>query len=258
MSQSTIRSEISPRGVATVVLSRPEQLNAFNQQMLGEMAALLPALAADPSVRVLVLRGAGRHFSSGADMARPAGGEAEVKHTGFVDIFVALETFPKPTIAVVQGACVGGAAAVAACCDLVLATDAAVFSIPEVRIGVAPIGVAPVLVRAMGLKRYRRLALSGERIAAAEAVRNGLAHEVCGADAIEAVLDARVDAFLHGAPGAMADLKAHLQLAYPAMLDELKAAKAHHARVDTFKSPEALEGVAAFKAKRKPSWYPPQ
>ncbi len=257
MTPTTFKYEVSPRGVATLTLDRPDRLNAFNQQMLGELLAQIATIARNEKVRVLVLRAAGKHFSSGADMERPSGGENEVRHASFVDLFEALDQLGKPTIAVVQGACVGGAAAVAASCDVVIAADSAFFSIPEVRIGVAPIGVTPILVRAMGLRNYRRYALSGERIPAREAQRLGLADEVYASDAIDARVTELGDAFLHGAPGALATLKAHLQHAYPQTKTDLTAAKAHHAKVDSFKSPEALEGVAAFKAKRKPSWYPP-
>jgi methylglutaconyl-CoA hydratase len=258
MSTSTIRTAVSPRGVATVTLDRPESLNAFNQDMLEEMQAHLGRLAADPLVRVLVLRATGKHFSAGADMARPEHGGREVEHTGFIDLFVAFETFPRPTVAVVHGACVGGAAGLVACCDLVLATDGAFFSIPEVRIGVSPVGITPVLVRAMGLRNYRRHALTGDRFGAAQALGDGLVHAVHPAEEIDSALEATIDSLLLGAPGAQTSLKAHLRQAYPGLLDELAAAHRHHGSVDTFQTSEALEGVAAFMERRKPAWYPPR
>ena len=259
MAFTTMRTETSRRGIATVTLDRPGKLNAFDQTMLDELATHVRQLAADAGVRVLVLRAAGKHFSSGADMVRPKEeSQRNMAKTGFVDLFLTIESFPKPSIAVVQGACVGGAVALVACCDLVLAADNAFFSIPEVRIGVAPIGVTPVLVRAIGLRNYRRHALSGERFSAAHAQRNGLVDEVHAAERLDGAVEAAAEAFLLGAPGALSDLKEHLLRAYPALIDELKAAQARHARVDSFKSPEALEGVAAFKARRKPAWYPPR
>lgn len=257
MSPNSIRSEISARGVATITLDRPDKLNAFNQAMLGELLTRLPELDADKRVRVIVLRAAGKHFSAGADMAKPVAGESEVKHYGFVDVFIAVEMLSKPSVAVVQGACVGGATALVACFDLVLAEEAATFSIPEVRIGVAPVGVTPALVRAMGLRNYRRLALSGERFTASEARRCGLVDELHPAGHLEPAIDKAVDGFLLGGPAALAGLKAHLRRTYPEIIDELTAARTHHAGTDTFKTPEAIEGVAAFMARRKPSWYPP-
>ena len=256
MSFETIHSAISPRGVATVTLNRPERGNAFNHTMMDELDRHLAELGTRPNVRVIVLRAAGRHFSAGADVDKPATAAAAVHHAGFVDLFLTLDQVPKPMIAVVQGACVGGAAALVACCDVVLAEDGAFFSIPEVRLGVTPVGVTPVLVRAIGQRNYRRYALSGERFQAAEAVRIGLAHELVSPAATDKRLDEVTDAFLLSAPGAVAGLKAHLREAYPEFLRDMNRAREHHAKVDTFRSPEAIEGVAAFKQKRKPSWYP--
>lgn len=258
MQLTTIRLTHSPRGVATLTLDRPASLNAFDQVMLDELTEALRVLDGDPAVRVVVLRAAGRHFSSGADLSPPAAAEAGVRHTGFIDVFMLLERFTKPSIAVVQGACVGGAAALVACCDMILAEDTAFFSLPQIRSGVAPVGVAPVLIRAMGLRTYRRMALSGARLPAADAIRSGLVDEVHAAGEMEPALDAAIEAFLLGAPGAQAELKRHLNRAYPGIMDELAAAHAHHAGIDTFGTPEALEGVAAFRESRKPSWYPPR
>lgn len=253
----TIITEISPRGVATMTLDRPANFNAFNQQMLGEFLETLNRLAGDASVRVVVLRANGKHFSAGADVSPPKEGQGEVKHTGFIETFIALDDFPKPTIAVVHGACAGGSAALSSCCDVVLATETAFFSIPEVRIGFAPIGVTPTLMRAMGYRAYRRFAMSGERIPAAEAKLVGLADEVVAEAAIESRLSAWIDAFMHGAPTAHAEFKAHLAQAYPAIRAEMQRAHDHHVRNGTFKSPEAREGVASLMERRKPSWYRP-
>ena len=176
-----------------------------------------------------------------------------MKHFALVDILAAVDTLPKPTIAVVHGGAVGGGAAFAACCDVALATEGAFFSIPEVRVGMAPLGVTPFLIRAMGHRSFRRYGLSGERIAPAEALRIGLAHEVCSAEKLEETLAAIADALLHGAPGAIRELKADMdRFASPPVADILARRKPH----DPTNSEEAREGIASFKEKRKPSWYP--
>lgn len=253
---STLEFSVSSRGVATVVLSRPAQLNAFNQAMLDELTAVVSQCSKDAAVRILVLRAAGKHFSAGAEMARPP--EPEVKHTAFIDLFLAVIDFPKPSIALVQGACVGGSAALAACFDLLIAHEDAFFSIPQVRAGVAPVGVTPVLVRAMGQDAYKRHALAGDRFDAAVAKRYGMVHQIGTADRVETVLQTAVENFLLGAPSAQQDVKAFLARTYPSLRQELLAAREHHARFDSFATPEALEGIAAFKEGRKPSWYPPK
>jgi methylglutaconyl-CoA hydratase len=250
----TIAIEISARRIATVMLNRPERGNAFDQVMLDELGQALAALAADEAARIVVLRGSGRHFCTGADLAgRAAAAPAPAAaHASLRDVLAALDALPKPTLALVHGAAVGGGAAFAACCDAVIATEDAFFSIPEVRVGMPPLGVAPFLVRAIGHRQFRRYGLSGERIAAAEALRLGLAHQVCAADALEATFAGIADAFLHGAPGAIRTLKsAAAQYASPVLAEALATQAPHDS-----KTPEAQEGIASFREKRKPSWYP--
>jgi len=246
--------EISPRRIATITFNRPERGNAFDQIMLDELAEQFAALGADEAVRIVVLRGSGRHFCTGADLASRAADAPAVQpaKASLRDVLVALDTLPKPTVALVHGAAIGGGAAFAACCDVVIAADTAVFSIPEVRVGMAPMGVMPFLIRAMGHRSFRRYGLSGERIAAAEALRLGLAHAVCEAASLDDTLARIADELLHGAPGALRALKrAAAEFASPTLATILANRPAHDP-----KSPEALEGIASFREKRKPRWYP--
>jgi methylglutaconyl-CoA hydratase len=250
----TITVEVSPRRIATVTLNRPDRGNAFDQTMLDELAQQFAALGADDGVRIVVLRGSGRHFCTGADLAAraPDAQAAPAKRASLRDVLIAIETLPKPTVAVVHGGAVGGGAAFAACCDVALATEAAFFSIPEVRVGMAPMGVMPFLIRAMGHRSFRRYGLSGERIAAVEALRLGLAHVVCEAASLDDTLARIADELLHGEPGAVRALKrAAAEFAAPTLAAILANRPAHDP-----KTPEALEGIASFREKRKPRWYP--
>lgn len=256
MTFQTITVEVSVRRIATVLLNRPERGNAFDQRMLDELGQAFATLAADEAARIVVLRGSGRHFCTGADLARAAAPAhppaVAAAQFSLRDVLASLDALPKPTLAVVHGAAVGGGAAFAACCDAVIAADSAFFSIPEVRVGMPPLGVAPFLVRAIGHRQFRRYGLSGERIGAAEALRLGLAHEVCGADALDATLERMADEFLLAAPGAVRTLKnAAAQYASPTLSAILANQPLHDP-----KTPEALEGIASFREKRKPSWYP--
>jgi methylglutaconyl-CoA hydratase len=258
----TISVEVSARRIATVLMNRPERGNAFDQIMLDELGQAFAALAADEDTRIVVLRGSGRHFCTGADLAARAAAapahplEAAPAHVSLRDVLASLDALPKPTLAVVHGAAVGGGAAFAACCDAVIAADNAFFSIPEVRVGIPPLGVAPFLVRAIGHRNFRRYGLSGERITAAEALRLGLAHQVCAVDALDETLARIADEFLHGAPGAVSALKsAAAQYASPSLSAVLAGQPAHDQKHDP-RTPEALEGIASFREKRKPRWYP--
>jgi methylglutaconyl-CoA hydratase len=246
--------DVSPRRIATITLNRPERGNAFDQMMLDELARQLVTFGADDNVRIVMLRGAGRHFCTGADLASRTGDAPPTAQppVSLRDVLLALDMLPKPTIAVVHGAAVGGGAGFVACCDVAIATDAAFFSIPEVRVGMPPLGVMPFLVRAMGHRNFRRYGLSGERIKAAEALRLGLVHELCDAASLEETVARIADELLHGAPGAIATLK---EASAPFASPPLPAILAHRAPHNP-KSPEAIEGIASFREKRKPSWYP--
>jgi methylglutaconyl-CoA hydratase len=258
MTLQTISVEVSARAVATVLLNRPDRGNAFDQRMLDELAEQFAALEADERARIIVLRGSGRHFCTGADLAARTGdagaasGKASKPPVALRDILVALDTLPKPTIAALQGGAIGGGAAFVACCDIAIATEAAFCSIPEVRVGMAPLGVMPFLIRAMGHRGFRRYSLSGERIDAAEALRLGLVHQVCEAAALEDTLARICDELLHGAPGAIAALKAAAAEFASPSLSAVKTWRPPHDAGST----ESSEGVASFREKRKPKWYP--
>jgi methylglutaconyl-CoA hydratase len=254
LSLQTIALDQSPRRVATVTLNRPDRGNAFDQTMLDELGATFKALAADDFARVVVLRGAGKHFCTGADLtSRGPGSPVQPAKYSLRDVLAALDSLPKPTVAVVHGGAIGGGTGLVACCDVAIATPAAFFSIPEVRVGMAPMGVMPFLIRAMGHRAFRRYGLSGERIPAPDALRLGLVHEVCDALMLEATLARIADDLLLGAPHASAALKAAAARYASPNLDEILA---HGQPPHDPKSEEAREGIAAFREKRKPGWYP--
>jgi methylglutaconyl-CoA hydratase len=262
----TISLAISSRGIATILLNRPERGNAFNRTMLAELDLVFVKLAADDGTRIVVLRGNGKHFCAGADLAdreNPAdhasaegGAPAGPSSAGpsLASVLEAIDRLPKPTVVVIHGGAIGGGAAIAACCDIVLATEGAFFSIPEVRVGMAPVRLAPLFIRAMGLRQFRRYGISGERIDAAEALRIGMAHKLCMADELDRAIAEIADELLHGAPGAIRTLKlACAGFAMSPWSAEVATASAKH---ELERAPETAEGIASFREKRKPSWYP--
>lgn len=252
---------LDARGIATATLNKPELGNAYDEDLLAALIAGLQRLAPDPAVRALVLRGAGRHFQAGADinwLGRAADYGPERNFAASMATTRAcqlLNEFPKPTIAVIHGACFGGGAGMVCCVDVALATPAAIFGLTEVRVGVAPTPISTHMVNAMGLRHTRRYALTGERFDAAEALRIGLVHEVVATETIEARLADILDAVLLGAPGAIAMTKDSFLGANGLKLDERQMTLLAHESWTQRHSAEAHEGTAAFREKRKPGWY---
>jgi methylglutaconyl-CoA hydratase len=262
MSETTVRVEIDRRGVATVWLSRPEKNNAYNAQMIAELTAGARALATDDAVRIVVLRGEGRHFQAGADLGwinslrdlSPEDSIAVSRHT--TDAVYGLMALPKPVVALIHGGCFGGGAGMAAACDIVIADETAMFSITEARWGLTALPIVPQLLSRIGPGRLRRYSLTCERFDARRAFEIGLVDEVCAPGALDETAAPILDALLYCPPGSLADSKA-AALKYAGLNftdDELAALARPHGlkRLDN----EAGEGLASFLEKRKPTWYP--
>jgi methylglutaconyl-CoA hydratase len=245
------------RGVATLTLNRPEKGNAYNQAVLDALLAEISALGADPAVRVIVLRASGKHFSVGAEIgaAEPA---KEGPRVTIPALCAALDAVPKPTVALVHGACIGGGVALVSCCDVVLAAREAFFALPEVRLGFAPGPLIPIFLRAIEARSLRRYLISGERFTADEAMRVGLVHQLHDSEAAEAALTRLVDELLLAGPNAAAQAKrVLLRFTQASPSPELLAELQREFEIG-FRSPEAAEGRAAFREKRKPRWVRPE
>jgi methylglutaconyl-CoA hydratase len=245
---------IDRRGIATLTLNRPEKGNSYSFAMLDALRDEVTRLGADPAVRALVLRGSGKHFSAGAEIGEPAAKGRP--RTSIAALCLELDAVAKPTIALVQGACIGGAVALISCCDMVVAAQNAFFSLPEVRLGFAPASLIPFFLRAIDARALRRYLLSGERFAADEALRIGLVHQLCTPDAGDAALAGLIDEVLMAGPNALVQAKGLLRRLTqtpisPELMAELQAEFDRRAH-----SPEAAEGRASFREKRKPKWYP--
>ena len=252
---------VDARGIATVTLNRPQVGNAYNAALLTGLVEGMERLRADPAVRAVVIRGAGRHFAAGADInwltevaeyPPERAFEASLLTTRAMRM---LNEFPRPTLALVQGAAFGGGCGIVCCVDVALAGPEAIFGLTEVRVGVAPTPISTHMVHAMGFRQARRYAVTGERFDAAEAMRIGLVHEVVPADRIEARLAAVLEEVLLAAPGAAAVTKASMLGANGLTLDrramESLAQEGWMQRAST----EGREGLAAFRAKRRPAWF---
>ena len=249
-------------GVAQISMARPAVFNAFDEVMIGELDAAFAQLVEDAEVRVIVLAGVGKHFSAGADLqwmqrASAASREWNLQDARrFAAMLSRIEAAPKPTIARVQGAALGGGVGLVCACDIAIAADNTSFSVSEARFGILPAVIGPYLTNAVGKRQAKRLALSTERIGAAEALAMGLVQKVVALDALDAAVDEAVAALLAGGPGAQREIKqlfAQLDVG-PITPEKIELTAQTISRVRG--SDEAREGFAAFLGKRPASWIP--
>jgi methylglutaconyl-CoA hydratase len=244
--------ERGARGVVTLTLNRPEKSNALDTQSVDLLADAIAVVDRDPSARVFALRAAGKNFCGGADVSSAADSWSKPGRT-IVDICMLLDNLSKPVVAIIQGACIGGGLALAASCDVVLATPDAFFAIPEVRLGVAPGPLTLFFMQAIPPRALRRYLISGERISAERALSFGLVHEIAALDQIDLAFGHLIEALLQGAPAAVADAKRILrEQSRPQIERTLSEMDADFRRRQS--SPEALEGLASFREKRPPRW----
>lgn len=259
----TLHIAVDARGVARLTMMRPEVFNAFNEAMIAELSQAMDHLVADPHVRLVVLAGAGKAFSAGADLQwmKRASEASEAENLEdarrFAGMLQRIAECPKPTLARVQGAALGGGVGLACACDMAVAAEVATFSVSEARMGILPAVIGPHLVNAVGLREARRLALTASRIDAAEAQRVGLVQRVVPLEGLDAAVDAVLAELLACGPAAQAEIKQlYARLAPgPVTADVRELTAQTIARVRT--TPEAREGFDAFLAKRPPNWNAP-
>ncbi len=243
-------------GVAQVTMARPAVFNAFDEAMIAELDAAFAQLADDDGVRVIVLAGEGRHFSAGADLqwmqrASAASREWNLEDARrFAAMLARIESCPKPTVARVQGAALGGGVGLVCACDIAVAADGATFSVSEAKFGILPAVIGPHVVNAVGRRQARRLALTTARIGAAEAMAIGLVQRVVAAEALDVAVDATVAELLAGGPNAQREIKQlFAQLEVGPVTEDVRELTAQTiSRVRS--TDEAREGFAAFLGTR--------
>lgn len=248
-------------GVATITLNRPDTHNAFDEYVIAALSGKLDVLRLEKSVHVLVLRGAGKSFSAGADlnwMKRAAGFTEEQNKSdalALAEMLHKLYSLPVVTIACVQGAAMGGGLGLSSCCDIVIADKDALFALSEVKLGLIPATIAPYVLRAMGERHARRYFQTGERFSGQRAYEIGFVHEVVsGADEMESCLGGILKAVSANGPHAMKEAKKLcLDLAGERLTPELMNDTASRI-ARTRAGMEAKEGLSAFLDKRKAEW----
>lgn len=255
----TVSIDRDARGVATLTLNRPEKHNAMSGEMLLEIKAATEELAADDTVRVVVLTGAGKSFCAGGDLgwmqkqmqadAATRAAEARV----LAETLQLLNTLPKPLIGAIQGNAFGGGIGMASVCDVAIGADHLKMGLTETKLGLIPATIGPYVVARMGEARARRVFMSARLFGAAEAVELGLLARVVPAADLASAVEAEVVPYLSVAPGAVAAAKKLTRDLGPRLDDEVIDMTVR-ALVDRWEGDEAAEGISAFFDKRKPRW----
>ncbi|MBV9567749.1 MAG: enoyl-CoA hydratase/isomerase family protein, partial [Hyphomicrobiales bacterium] len=251
---------IDEHGVASVVLNRPEVNNAYDGGLVDGLLRATDALKDVSDLRLIVIRGNGRHFQAGADLkwidavAKSSQEENIRASRATAEAVRRLNLSSVPTLALVQGGCFGGGTGIIAACDVVIAADNAMFSISEVRWGLTAAIILPQLIQGIGLRQLRRYALTGERFGAEEARRIGLVHEVVPLSDLEGAGTRMIGHFLENGPCAIGETKMlALELA-GTKADDKTFSRLIESHAAKRQSKEASEGLASFAEKRSARW----
>lgn len=252
---------VTPAGAAIVTLNRPDKHNAFNADVIARLSDIFETLRANEQVRIVFLRGAGKSFSAGADLewmkaAADWTHEDNVQDAmGLAHMLKRLYQLPQTTVALVQGAAMGGGAGLMAACDIAVAVKDAKIRFSEVRLGLTPATISPFVVRAIGPRWARALFATGEGFDGAYAEKIGLAqYTVESADELDDMMEHLAQLAFHTAPGAVRAAKDLVDDVFGKEIDEHLLHRCAKNIADRRASEEGREGLAAFLEKRKPYW----
>lgn len=259
--KTIVISKKNREAVLWITLNRPEVHNAFNSEAILELTDVFDRVKADDSVRVVVLTGEGKSFCAGADInwmreiVRYSFDQNLEESLQLAEVLYKIYMLPKPTIAMVNGAAIGGGTGFLSVCDIAIAAEEAKFGLSEVKIGLVPAAISPYVVRKIGESKAREYFLTGHRISAQKALEIGLINEVVPKNKLEGRVEELIEQFLASGPEAIASCK-ELILNVPRM--SLEEVKAYTARMiaNLRISEEGQEGMSAFLEKRKPRWTP--
>jgi methylglutaconyl-CoA hydratase len=247
------------QSVEYLTLNRPDVRNAFNEDVIAELTAWAHAAAEDVQLRVVVLTGAGKVFSAGADanwMAKMVGysHDENVRDASLMaEMFLALNTIPAAVIGRIHGAALGGGAGLTAICDIAVAEESAVFGFTETKLGILPAVISPYVLPKIGPSAARELFLTGMRFSATRAKEIGLVHAVVPAGGLDGAVESYVSELLTASPTGVAASKALISQVWGHSPREAMAVTAN-AIASQRVSAEGQDGLRAFLEKRQPRW----
>lgn len=245
--------------VAKINLARPEVHNAFNEVMIAELTEIFSRISQDDSARAVVLTGNGDSFCAGADLnwmrdminfSYQQNLEDSLK---LAELFYLMYSLPKPIIARVNGAAIGGGTGLVAVCDIAIAAEKARFSLSEVKLGLVPACISPYVIRKVGEGRCREFFLTGERLTANRAMELGLVNQVVPLEGLDQAVEEKVHQLISSGPKAIAMCKELLKNVPGMSFDEAKTYTAEMIASMRI-GDEGQEGMNAFLEKRKPKW----
>jgi methylglutaconyl-CoA hydratase len=264
MSYQTLKVSLDSRGVLSVALNRPEVRNAFNEEVMDDLAKAFGTEAVRKEVRAVVLRGEGPTFCAGGDLnwmkkAVDFSYEDNLQDTRkLAHLFATLNECPKPVVGAIHGAAIGGGVGLVSICDIVIATAQTQFSLSEVRLGIVPACIGPFVIAKIGASHARGLFMSAERFQSQKAKEVGLVHEIVADQTeLDSTVNRVVSNILQCGPNAMAVAKRLvLDLSWPERRAQFPDCLEYVAKTlaDLRISSEGQEGVRAFLEKRKPTW----
>jgi len=261
MNFETISVEVDRRGVAMLTLSRHAQHNAISGLMMRELTAAAGLLSEDRAVRVVVLTGEGESFCAGGDLTWmkeqvAASREERIAEARRLALMLkGLRDLPKPLVGRVNGQAYGGGIGLISVCDAVIAVEGARFGLTETRLGLIPATISPYVIARIGPSATLRLATSARLFDAAAAREIGLVTAVVAPEALDTALEAEIAPYFATAPEAVGAVKALVHALGPPIDDAVIEATLMQL-ADTWETPQAAEGIAAFLEKRKPAWAP--
>lgn len=243
-------------------LNKPERHNAFDMHMITTLHETILTLGKNKFVRVILLSGQGPSFCAGGDLAwmKSAANQTKMQNQKdaqrLADMLYALKKAPKPTVALVHGAVMGGGTGLAAACDIVIAAKDAIFSFSEVRLGLIPATIAPYVLSAIGARHASRYFLTGEKFNATKAQEMGLVHQIVStSDELQPFAHTLLHAtLLQCGPKAVVEAKKLILDLNNRSISSALGRRTAKIIAKIRATPEAREGMTAFLEKRPPRW----
>lgn len=253
-------TQVNDTGIMTITMNRPEVHNSFDEAQITRLIDALEQATDNTATRVVVLASEGKSFSAGGDinyMKRMADNSyrENLEDGGrLAKLMKTLNFLPKPTIARVQGAAMGGGVGLVCCCDFAIGTGRTKMAFSEVKLGIAPATIAPYVVRTIGERAARRLFISAQTLTAEQARSLGFLSDLVGEEELDSAVNALANSLLGNSPNGMRLAKQAAHQVASGIVDDEIINYTTSTIADLRDSDEGREGLAAFLEKRPPSW----